>query len=65
MVDVTDVPEARVGDEIVLLGHQGDSAVTAEELAELSGTINYEFLSRLSPAIPRVVVGEPRLAPAP
>ncbi len=60
MVDVTDVPEAAVGDEVVLLGRQGDAAVTAEELAELSGTINYEFLARLSPAIPRFVVGDER-----
>jgi len=56
MVDVTDVPEVSVGDHAVLLGRQGQSEVTAEELAELSGTINYEFLSRLSPAIPRCVV---------
>lgn len=62
MVDVTDVPGAAVGDEVVLLGRQGDASVTAEELAELSGTINYEFLSRLSPAIPRIVVGETRAA---
>jgi alanine racemase len=60
MVDVTDVPEAAVGDEVVLLGRQRDATVTAEELAELSGTINYEFLARLSPAIPRFVVGDGR-----
>jgi alanine racemase len=65
MVDVTDVPGAGVGDEVVLLGRQGESAVTVEELAELSGTINYEFLSRLSPAIPRIVVREPHMAPTP
>jgi alanine racemase len=64
MVDVTDLPGVAVGDEVVLLGRQGDSVVTAEELAELSGTINYEFLARLSPAIPRFVVGDAREAPA-
>jgi len=64
MVDVTDLPGVAVGDEVVLLGRQGDSVVTAEELAELSGTINYEFLARLSPAIPRFVVGDPGEAPA-
>jgi alanine racemase len=57
MVDVTDVAGAAVGDEVVLLGRQGEASVTAEELAELSGTINYEFLARLSPMIPRFVVG--------
>jgi alanine racemase len=56
MVDVTDVPDVQVGDEVVLLGRQDDEEVTAEELAELSGTINYEFLARISPDIPRLVV---------
>jgi alanine racemase len=57
MVDVTDVPHVEVGDEVVLIGRQGDEEVTAEELADLSGTINYELLARLSPATPRHVVG--------
>jgi alanine racemase len=56
MVDVTDIPGVVVGDEVVLLGRQGDAQVTAEELAELSETINYEFLARISPDIPRTVV---------
>jgi alanine racemase len=57
MVDVTDMPETRVGDEVTLVGRQGDVEVTVEQLAELSETINYEFLARLSPDIPRMVVG--------
>lgn len=57
MVDVTDVEPVGVGDEAVLIGRQGDVTVSAEELAELSGTINYELLARLSPSIRRVVVG--------
>ena len=56
MVDVTDVPGVAVGDEAVLLGPQDGGRVTAEELAGLAGTINYELLARLSPAIPRVLV---------
>ena len=55
MVDVTDVPDVRVGDDVVLIGRQGGIGVTVEELAELSDTINYEFLARLSPDIPRTV----------
>jgi alanine racemase len=58
MVDVTDIPGVEVGDEVVLIGRQGPSAVTAEELAGLSGTINYELLARLSPAVHRMVVGD-------
>lgn len=56
MADITDVPDARVGDEVVLIGRQGSSEVTAEELASLAETINYELLARLSPEIPRRVV---------
>ncbi len=56
LADVTDVPDAREGDVATLLGSDGDERVTAEELAELAGTINYEVLARLSPALPRFVV---------
>ncbi len=56
MVDVTDVPEVREGDVATLIGCDGGWAVSAEELAELAGTINYEILARLSPLTRRVVV---------
>ena len=56
MADVTDLPGVAIGDEVVLIGRQGGCEVSVEELAGLSDTINYEFLARLSPAIPRVVV---------
>lgn len=57
MADVTDVPNVKLEDEVVLLGRQKKERVTAEELAELAnGTINYEVVSRLNPLIPRIVV---------
>jgi alanine racemase len=56
MIDVTDVPGASEGDEVVLLGSQGDEAVTAEDLARLAGTINYEIVTRAAPGAPRIVV---------
>ena len=56
MADVTDVPEASIGDEVVLIGGQGEDQIQVEELAALTDTINYEFLARLSPLIPRLVV---------
>jgi alanine racemase len=59
MADVTDVPGVGVGDEVVLIGRQAGAEVTAEELAELSGTINYEVLARLAPHIPRFVTDAP------
>jgi alanine racemase len=55
MVDVTDVPGVGVGDEVVLLGTQGEGAVWAEELAGLSDTISYEVLCGIGARVPRVV----------
>lgn len=56
MVDVTNIPEAHVEDEVVLLGRQGDDSVSAEVLAGKIGTINYEVVSRINPTLPRIVV---------
>jgi alanine racemase len=56
MIDVSDVPGATEGDEVVLLGAQGDESVTAEDLARVAGTINYEIVTRAAPGAPRVVV---------
>ncbi|MBI5708038.1 MAG: alanine racemase [Armatimonadetes bacterium] len=55
-VDLSSTPYAKQGDEVVLLGSQRDETVTAEELAEWSGTINYEVVARISPLLPRRVV---------
>ncbi len=54
MVDVTDVPDVKLGDEAVLLGNQGSERVTADELAELADTISYEILLSISDRVPRV-----------
>jgi len=56
MVDVTDIPGVRDGDVATLIGTDGDERISAEELAENAGTINYEILARLSPLLPRIVV---------
>ncbi len=56
-VDVTDIPAVQPGDEVVLLGQQGTSAIAAEELAAWLGTIHYEVTTRINPLIPRIVVG--------
>lgn len=56
MADVTDIPGVSIGDEVVLIGRQGEDEVSAEELSSQSETINYELLARLSPSIPRRVV---------
>lgn len=54
MVDATDLPDVRVGDEGVLIGRQGDEEISADEVAALQGTISYEILSRIGPRVPRV-----------
>ncbi|QNM05558.1 alanine racemase [Qiania dongpingensis] len=54
MVDVTDVPEVRQGDEAVLVGRDGEQMISVEELAELAGTFNYEFVCDLGKRIPRI-----------
>lgn len=54
MVDVTDIPDASVGDEVVLLGKQGDEEIDAEELAAWAGTISYEVLLAVTQRVPRI-----------
>lgn len=54
MVDVTDIADAEVGDEVVLIGKQGDETITVHEIAKTSGTISYEITSRLSSRLPRI-----------
>ncbi len=56
MVDVTDIEDAVPGDEVVLLGTQGDETVSAEDLAGWTGTINYEIVTRIASHLPRIVV---------
>jgi alanine racemase len=54
MIDVTHIPQAREGDEVVLIGRQGDATLTAEQVAARLGTINYEVVSEILARVPRV-----------
>ncbi len=54
MVDVTDVPGVQPGDEVVLLGQQGEEQITAEQMATWAGTINYEITTRINDGLARV-----------
>ena len=56
IVDITDAGRVFEGDEVVLIGQQGDEAITAHDLAEMAHTINYEIVSRINPLIERKVV---------
>jgi len=56
MVDVTDCPEVRIGDEAVLMGRSGQEGISASELADLSGTISYDVTCSVGPRVPRVFI---------
>lgn len=58
MVDVTDIPGVKFADPVVLIGRDGDDAITVDELARLSGRFNYEFVCCLGKRIPRVYVSQ-------
>jgi len=55
MIDVTAIADVRQGDEVVLIGEQGGESITAEQVAERLGTINYEVVSEILARVPRVV----------
>jgi len=54
VVDVTKVANAKVWDEVILIGRSGNKEITAEEIAEKLGTISYEVVSRINPLLPRI-----------
>jgi len=54
MLDVTHIPGVREGDEVVLIGQQGQEEITVEDVAERLGTINYEVISEILARVPRV-----------
>jgi len=53
MVDVTHIPDTAVGDRVVLVGQDGDAAITMEQIAEALDTINYEIVCGISRRVPR------------
>ncbi len=54
LVDISSVPTARVGDEVILLGKQGDQEILSENMAEWAETIPYEIFCGISKRVPRV-----------
>ena len=56
IIDVSHLPTVKVGDEVVLIGHDGKAQVSVEQLAEWSDTIQYDIVSRLNPKLPRILV---------
>lgn len=56
-VDVTEIPEARLGDEAVVMGRQGDEEITAHEVAALKRSVSYDILTGWRGRLPRVYRG--------
>ena len=54
LIDITDMPEAKVGDEVVLIGKQENELISVEELAQKAETIPHEFISRIGRRVPRI-----------
>ena len=52
-LDVTDIPGVALGDVATVIGRDGDQVITAEEVAEWSGTISYEVLTSIGPRVER------------
>ena len=55
IVDITNIPECTIGDEVVLIGKQGDLEISVSSFGELSIQLNYELLTRLPQDIPRII----------
>ncbi len=59
VIDCGDDPSVEIGDEVVLLGRQGDEVITAEDWATMLGTISYEVLCAIGPRVPRLTINGP------
>ena len=51
---MTEIPDAQIGDEVILMGQEGNESISAEDLAEWSGTISYEILLSVGSRVARL-----------
>jgi len=56
IADLTSISQVALGDEVVLIGKQGDLSINVSSFAEFSNQLNYELLTRLPTEIPRVIL---------
>ena len=56
MIDVTNIPDVKIGDEVILLGEKNNLKYNADDIAEKLGTINYEVTCMLKSRLPRVYI---------
>ncbi len=65
MVDVTNVPDASLGDKVVLIGNEGRGTIRTEDLSRIAQTISYEVTCGISRRVPRLYVRETTKSDAP
>lgn len=56
MIDISHIPDAEPGDSVIIMGSDGKNTVSAEELAQIAGTINYEIVCNVGKRVPRVYI---------
>lgn len=56
MCDVTDIKDVKAGDTVTLIGTEETETITADDIAQLTGTIGYEIVCDISPRVPRIVI---------
>lgn len=54
MIDVTDVPGVMLGDEVIIMGSDGTNTILADDIAQATGTINYEIVCAFGQRLPKV-----------
>ena len=60
MVDVTDIPDVCKGDDVTLIGRDGEEFISMDEMGELSGRFSYEFACDISTRVPRIYIKDGR-----
>ena len=56
MIDVTDVPNVKQGDEVIIMGSDGKNEISANDIADATGTVNYEIVCAFGQRLPKVYV---------
>jgi alanine racemase len=54
LIDVGHIPDVKIGDKVVIIGVQDKESISADEIAGLIGTINYEIVSSLTARVPKL-----------
>jgi len=58
ILDITDIPQVAIGDQVTVIGKQGDQSISAYDLADLTETIPYEVLCGIAARVPRLPIDE-------